>query len=122
MKKIFDKNTFKRIPWTVVAIIFVAVAVASVAAWRGGVHSVCALLLIVFLSAVIILRESKKGVRAILEAQRIEAEKQVMELRLQESQISIMLSQIQPHFLYNTLKFFESKRRKYVQSKIGASI
>ena len=38
-----------------------------------------------------------------LEAQRIEAEKQAMELRLQESQISIMLSQIQPHFLYNTL-------------------
>jgi hypothetical protein len=38
-----------------------------------------------------------------LEAQRIEAEKQAMELKLQESQIAIMLSQIQPHFLYNTL-------------------
>jgi sensor histidine kinase YesM len=41
--------------------------------------------------------------RADLEAQRIEAEKQAMERKLQESQISIMLSQIQPHFLYNTL-------------------
>jgi sensor histidine kinase YesM len=41
--------------------------------------------------------------QGILESQRIEAEKQAMEMKLQESQISIMLSQIQPHFLYNTL-------------------
>jgi len=41
--------------------------------------------------------------QAVLDAQRIEAEKRAMELKLQESQISIMLSQIQPHFLYNTL-------------------
>jgi sensor histidine kinase YesM len=45
----------------------------------------------------------KKNMQGILDAQRIEAEKQAMELKLQESQISIMLSQIQPHFLYNTL-------------------
>ena len=38
-----------------------------------------------------------------MESQRIEAEKHAMEVKLQESQISIMLSQIQPHFLYNTL-------------------
>ena len=43
------------------------------------------------------------SMQAVLDAQRIEAEKQAMELKLQESQISIMLSQIQPHFLYNTL-------------------
>ena len=62
-----------------------------------------AVLLIVLVSIVLIRRASKKSVQAVLEAQRIEAEKQAMEMRLQESQISIMLSQIQPHFLYNTL-------------------
>ena len=103
MKKIFDREKFKRIPWTVVAIIIVAVAVAAVGAWHGGVLSVCSLLMIVVVSVVLIRRESKKSVQAILEAQRIEAEKQAMELKLQESQITIMLSQIQPHFLYNTL-------------------
>ena len=51
----------------------------------------------------LIRREAKKSMQAVLEAQTIEAEKQAMELRLQENQISIMLSQIQPHFLYNTL-------------------
>ena len=81
----------------------IAVAGAAVCVWQGGVLSVCALLLIVFISAAIIRWEIKKSVQAALEAQRIEAEKQAMERKLQENQISIMLSQIQPHFLYNTL-------------------
>jgi sensor histidine kinase YesM len=99
----FDKEKFKRIPWTAVAIIFAAALVASVIVWQGGVLSVCALLLIVLASVAIIWWESRKRVKAILEAQRIEAEKQAMERKIQDSQISIMLSQIQPHFLYNTL-------------------
>lgn len=103
MKKTFETKKFKRIPWTVAAIIFIAVLVASIGAWQGGVLSVCALLMIAVLSVVIIWWESNKSVQAVLDAQRIKAEKQAMELKLQESQISIMLSQIQPHFLYNTL-------------------
>ena len=109
MKKIFNKEKFNKIPWTVVGVVFVAliavitVIVAAVGTWQSGVLSVCALLLIVLISIVIIKREMKKSMESVLEAQRIEAEKQAMELKLQESQISIMLSQIQPHFLYNTL-------------------
>ena len=103
MKKLFRKEKIKRIPWAMIAIFFVSVSAASVGVWQGGVISVCSLLMIVVLSIVIIQRVSKKSVQAVLEAQRIEAEKQAMELKLQESQISIMLSQIQPHFLYNTL-------------------
>ena len=105
MKKIFNKEKFNKIPWTVVGIIFVAlisvitVIVAAVGTWQSGILSVCALLLIVLISIVIIRREMKKSMQAVLDSQRIEAEKQAMELKLQESQISIMLSQIQPHFL-----------------------
>ena len=103
MKKALDKKKYNGIPWTLICVIFVAVAVASVAAWHGGALSVCAILLVVLGSALIIRRETKKSMQAVLEAQRIEAEKQAMELKLQESYISIMLSQIQPHFLYNAL-------------------
>ena len=103
MKRLSDKERIKGIPWTVLSVIFVAVAVASVGAWQGGVISVCALLLLVFVAVAILRRETKKTVQASLEAQRSEAEKKEMELKLQENQISIMLSQIQPHFLYNTL-------------------
>ena len=103
MGKAFDKKQNKRIPWALIGVVFLAVAVASLCVWQGGIISVCALFLVIFLSFVIIRRESKKSVQAVLDAQLIEAEKQAMELKLQESQISIMLSQIQPHFLYNTL-------------------
>lgn len=109
MKKAVEKGKNNKIPWTVVGVVFVAVIavitviVAAVGTWKGGVLSACALLPIVFISVVIIRREMKKSMQAELEARRIEAEKQAMEMRLQESQISIMLSQIQPHFLYNTL-------------------
>ena len=109
MKKIFDNEKLKRIPLAVVAIIFVAVIavvtviLAAIGTWQIRVLSVCALLLIVLVSIVTIRYEMKKNVQAVIEAQRIEAEKRDMELKLQESQISIMLSQIQPHFLYNTL-------------------
>ena len=109
MEKMLKKEKVKKIPWTAVGVIFVAlIAVATVIAaeigvWSGGVLTLCAILLIIFVSILMIRREMKKSMQAVLESQRIEAEKQAMELRLQESQISIMLSQIQPHFLYNTL-------------------
>ena len=109
MKKKFNKEKINRIPWTVVGVVVIAVIaivtviLSAVGAWRGGMLLVCALLLIVFISVLTIRREMKKSMQAVVEAQRIEAEKQAMELKLQESQISIMLSQIQPHFLYNTL-------------------
>ena len=109
MKKILTKEKLNKIPWTVVAIVFVAliavttVIVSAIGTWQSGLISACALLLIVFISLAIIRREMKKSVEAVIQAQRISAEKQAMEIKLQESQISIMLSQIQPHFLYNTL-------------------
>jgi len=103
MKKPFNKGQFNRIPWLVIGIIFLAASAASIGVWQGGVIAVCSLLLIGFLSVVLIWRASRMSMQAVLDAQRIEAEKRAMELKLQESQISIMLSQIQPHFLYNTL-------------------
>ena len=109
MKKAFDKQKFNRIPWTVIGVLFVAVIavitviVAALGTWHSAVLSVCALLVVVFISVAVIRWEMKKNVQDVLESQRMEAEKQAMERKLQESQISIMLSQIQPHFLYNTL-------------------
>ena len=109
MKKTFENGKLNRIPWTVVGIASVAliaiitVIVSALGIWQVGVISAIALLIIVCISIVIIRWEIKRNVQAVLEAQRMEAERRAMELKLQESQISIMLSQIQPHFLYNTL-------------------
>ena len=109
MKKTFENGKLNRIPWTVAGIALVAllavitVIVSALGIWQVGVISAIALLIIVCISIVIIRWEIKRNVQAVMEAQRIEEEKRSMELKLQESQISIMLSQIQPHFLYNTL-------------------
>ena len=72
-------------------------------AWQGGRLSIIALVAIVITAIVVMGRVVPKSIRTVLEAKSIEAERQAMELKLQESHISIMLSQIQPHFLYNTL-------------------
>lgn len=71
--------------------------------WQGGLVSFIVLLVTVVATFAIICRVVPRSIRAILNAKSIEAEKQAMEVKLQESHISIMLSQIQPHFLYNTL-------------------
>ena len=42
-----------------------------------------------------------------LQRSRLEAEKSAVEAELRENRISIMLSQIQPHFIYNTLGTIE---------------
>ena len=109
MKNVFEKETLNRIPKTVIGVAFVAViaviavVLAELGSWYSALISVCSIVLIVIISIVLIRIELKRNVKGVLESQRIEAEKQAMELKLQESQISIMLSQIQPHFLYNTL-------------------
>ena len=109
MKKTFVKQKSNRIQWTVIGVIFmaviavIAVVLADLGTWYSALISVCSILLIIFISISVIRSEMKSNLNNVLEAQRIEAEKQAMERKLQESQISIMLSQIQPHFLYNTL-------------------
>ena len=87
----------------VAVIAVIAVVLAELGTWYSALISVCSIILIVIISIVLIRWELKRNVKGVLESQRMEAEKQAMEMKLQESQISIMLSQIQPHFLYNTL-------------------
>ena len=109
MKKRTEKENIRRIPLTVLAMAVVAaiavttVIVSLVGAPDVGLLLACALLLIIIISVAAIRWETKRSMQAEIEAQRIRAEKQEVEMKLQESQISIMLSQIQPHFLYNTL-------------------
>ena len=98
------KQKFIYASFTVFFIAFILDVIATaIGIWRGGLISFIVLLVGVSTSFVIICRVVPRSIRAILNAKSIEAEKQAMEVKLQESHISIMLSQIQPHFLYNTL-------------------
>lgn len=79
-------------------------AIATLAGlWRGGVVSRFIFVALYAASFFTILRILPANVNAAIRAKELEKERQELKAKLHESRISIMLSQIQPHFLYNTL-------------------
>ena len=71
--------------------------------WEGGVASKIIFLAVFIIILIIVLRIIPSHITAAVKARKLEAEKQALKLELQESRISIMLSQMQPHFIFNTL-------------------
>ena len=96
-------------------IAFEADAAATAAGlWEGGAISHYAFI-VMFIAALFVvlhlipgnINAAAKAKELELQRSRLEAEKNIMEAQLKESRISIMLSQIQPHFIYNTLGTIE---------------
>ena len=94
---------------------FCADVIAAVTgAWAIGTASQ-GVFLILFLTALfMVLRQIPGNINAAAKAKelelqrsRLKAEKNMVETELKESRIAIMLSQIQPHFIYNTLGTIE---------------
>ena len=60
--------------------------------------------LVIFLGTVIVvLKVVPENMNAMAKAKELEAEQKLLQAKLHESRISVMISQIQPHFLYNSL-------------------
>ena len=92
----------------------VDVVMTGLGIYGGGIASECVFLILFAVAMVVVLRIIPRGINAAekakeleLQSSRLEAEKNIVEAQLQESRISIMLSQIQPHFIYNTLGTIE---------------
>ena len=90
------------------------VIATAVGAWEGGMASGCVFIVLFGATLFVVLRLIPEGINAAgkakeleLQRSRLEAEKNMVEAELKESRISIMLSQIQPHFIYNTLGTIE---------------
>ena len=82
--------------------------------WRGGMISLYVFFVLFAVTLFVIMRIIPESINAAAKAKdmelqknRLEAEKNIAEAELKESRISIMLSQIQPHFIYNTLGTIE---------------
>jgi hypothetical protein len=82
--------------------------------WQGGTVSKYIFIALFAVAMVIVLRIIPRNINAAAKAKelelqrsRLEAEKNMVEAELKDSRISIMLSQIQPHFIYNTLGTIE---------------
>ena len=85
----------------------VDVIMTDLGLWKGGVSS--QYVFVVFLVAVMItvLKVIPSGINTISRAKELETEKIMLDAQLTESRISTMMSQIRPHFIYNTLGSIE---------------
>ena len=77
------------------------------AAWKGGVISQYVFLVVVAVAAIMVLKFIPSNINAVAKAKELEMEKIVLNAELAESRISTMMSQIRPHFIYNTLGSIE---------------
>ena len=82
--------------------------------WEGGFISKYVFFILFIVALIVVLRIIPESINAIarakeleLQRSRLETEKRMVEAELKENRISIMLSQIQPHFIYNTLGTIE---------------
>ena len=83
------------------------VAGTGLGLWQGGLVSEVVFLLIFVASLIVLLKVVPQNLNASIRARELEAEKIILNAELTESRISTMISQIQPHFIYNTLGTIE---------------
>ena len=75
--------------------------------WQTGLISKLYFLLGFIASAVVTLRIVPKNIKAAKKAEELEKEKITLDAELAQSRISTLMSQIHPHFIYNTLGSIE---------------
>ena len=92
----------------------VDLAMTGLGVWKGGTVSKYVFVALFAVAMVFVLRIIPRNINAAekakeleLQRSRLEAEKNIVEAELKESRVAIMLSQIQPHFIYNTLGTIE---------------
>ena len=92
----------------------VDITMTGLGVWKGGVISEYVFTALFVVTMVVVLRiiphsinAAEKAKELEMQRSRLETEKNIVEAELKESRVAIMLSQIQPHFIYNTLGTIE---------------
>ena len=85
----------------------VDVIMTDLGLWKGRVSSRYIFTVFFVVAMVVVLKVIPNGINALSKAKELETEKIVLNAELTESRISTMMSQIRPHFIYNTLGSIE---------------
>ena len=85
----------------------VDVAATALGYWKGGVASRYMFVALFLMALFVVLRIIPGNINAAINARELEQEKVALKAQLAESRISTMVSQIRPHFIYNTLGSIE---------------
>ena len=83
------------------------VAMIDLGIWNTGVSSKYIFIVFFVAAMVMVLKIIPNNINALAKAKELETEKMVLNAQLAESRISTMMSQIRPHFIYNTLGSIE---------------
>ena len=75
--------------------------------WKGGIVSQYVFIALLFVAVLMVLKLIPGNINAATKAKALEMEKIVLNAQLAETRISTMMSQIRPHFIYNTLGSIE---------------
>ena len=85
----------------------VDVVMTDLGLWKGGVSSKYVFVVFFVAAMIVVLKVIPNGINALSKAKELETEKIVLNAQLTESRVSTMMSQIRPHFIYNTLGSIE---------------
>ena len=75
--------------------------------WKGGLSSQYVFVVLFVVAMVAVLKVIPNSINALAKAKELETEKILLNAQLTESRVSTMMSQIRPHFIYNTLGSIE---------------
>lgn len=99
--------------WLYIGLLFPFIAfsldvlMTAVGLWRGGIASKCVFIVFFIVSIISVLQIITHSINAITKAKELETERILLNAQLTESRVSTMMSQIRPHFIYNTLGSIE---------------
>ena len=75
--------------------------------WKGGLTSKCVFIIFFIAAMFAVLKLIPRSINTLAKAKELETEKILLNAQLTESRVSTMMSQIRPHFIYNTLGSIE---------------
>lgn len=82
-------------------------AMIGLGVWDTGVSSKYVFIGFFIVALVMVVKIIPNNINALAKAKELETERKVLKAELAESRVSIMMSQIRPHFIYNTLGSIE---------------
>ena len=85
----------------------VDVIMTDLGLWSGGLSSKYVFVVFFVAAMVAVLKVIPNSINALAKAKELETEKIILNAQLTESRVSTMMSQIRPHFIYNTLGSIE---------------
>ena len=85
----------------------VDVIMTDLGLWSGGLSSKYVFVVFFVAAMVAVLKVIPNSINALAKAKELETEKIILNAQLTESRVSTMMSQIRPHFIYNTVGSIE---------------